>query len=101
MGRECVLPLEEPEKLVALREVDQYRRWASLRDQRRCLQCGRLITGHEIKIVISDDGHGPLRGLCPTSGCASIPMDWVLPRDAYFTIPGADEEAVNSPAASP
>jgi hypothetical protein len=71
--------LSDADKLEVLQRLDQFRRWKSLDDKRYCLCCGKIITGYEIQ-VIGGTGHtGPLRIICPTKGCHSIPMDWALP----------------------
>jgi hypothetical protein len=43
-----------------------------------CLGCGRLISGNEIELSQAADG-GQLEVHCPTRGCQSIPLDWILP----------------------
>ena len=71
--------LSEIDKLEALRKLDQFRAWHSLEDKRYCLVCGNLITGEQINLIGGTSGNGPLQPSCPTEGCHSIPMDWVLP----------------------
>ena len=73
--------LSDEEKLEVLRRLDQFRRWHSLDEKRYCLVCGTIITGRQIQIAGGTRGNGPLRLSCPTEGCNSIPMDWVLPTD--------------------
>jgi hypothetical protein len=73
--------LSDQEKLEALRRLDQFRQWHSLDEKRYCLVCGNLITGRQIQVAGGTRGNGPLRLSCPTEGCNSIPMDWVLPTD--------------------
>jgi hypothetical protein len=73
--------LPDQEKLEALRRLDQFRQWNSLDEKRYCLVCGNLITGRQIHVVDGTRGTGPLGLSCPTEGCNSIPMDWVLPTD--------------------
>src|SRR5262249_22272056 len=73
--------LSDDEKLEALRRLDQFRQWPSLEEKRYCLVCGKIITGQEIQVVGGTRGNGALRMNCPTEGCNSIPMDWVLPTD--------------------
>jgi hypothetical protein len=73
--------LLDSDKLHILRRLDQFRTWQTLDDKRYCLSCGKLITGREILVVGGTRGSGPLRVICPTKGCHSIPMDWVLPTD--------------------
>jgi hypothetical protein len=75
------ITLSDQEKLEALRSLDQFRRWHSLDDQRYCLSCGKLFAGREIQVLGDSHGDGPLRLICPTEGCQSIAMDWVLPTD--------------------
>jgi hypothetical protein len=71
--------LSDEEKLEVLRRLDQFRRWHSLEDKRYCLVCGTLISGRQIQVAGGTRGNGPLQLNCPTKGCNSIPMDWVLP----------------------
>ena len=71
--------LSDEEQLEALRRLDQFRAWHSLDEKRYCLVCGKLITGRQIQVAGGTRGNGPLRLSCPTDGCNSIPMDWVLP----------------------
>jgi hypothetical protein len=76
------MAIDPTDKLSALRRLDQFRKWSSLNDRRRCLRCGRIIKGEEIELVGGERGCGPLRARCPTDGCDSIPLDWVLLMDA-------------------
>ena len=73
--------LPDNEQLEVLRRLDQFRQWHSLNDKRYCLVCGKLITGRQIQVAGGTRGNGALRLSCPTDGCNSIPMDWVLPTD--------------------
>ena len=73
--------LSDEEKLEVLRRLDQFRQWHSLEEKRYCLVCGTLISGRQIQVAGDTRGNGPLRLSCPTEGCNSIPMDWVLPTD--------------------
>jgi hypothetical protein len=75
------IPLPDEDKLQVLRRLDQFRAWRSLDDKRYCLACGKLITGRDIHVIGGSRGNGPLRIICPTKACHSIPMDWVLPTD--------------------
>jgi hypothetical protein len=76
-------PIEFPEreKLEVLQRLDRYRKWRSLEEKRYCLVCGKIIAGHDIQVIGGNRGTGPLRVICSTPGCHSIPMDWVLPTD--------------------
>jgi len=73
--------LSENEQLEVLRLLDQFRTWRSLDEKRYCLVCGSIISGRQIQIAGGSRGNGSLRLSCPTNGCNSIPMDWVLPTD--------------------
>jgi hypothetical protein len=67
------------EKLEALRRLDPFRLWRSLDDERRCLSCGRIINGREIRFVGGTPESGELRALCPTENCEAVPLDWSIP----------------------
>src|SRR5437870_3538962 len=71
----------DADKLQILRHLDRYRTWRSLDEKRYCLACGRIVRGHDVQVVGGTRGTGPLRVVCPTRGCHSIPMDWVIPTD--------------------
>jgi hypothetical protein len=74
------LQLSSEEKLKLLKELDRWRQWRSLDDQRLCLGCGRLINGHEVEAIPAEANKGDDAELhCPTDGCQSIPLDWILP----------------------
>jgi hypothetical protein len=72
-------------KLEALRRLDQFREWSSLEDKRYCLCCGKIIDGRQISVTDGEEGAGSLRLRCPSEGCGSIPMDWVLPTDEVLS----------------
>src|SRR5438876_9386394 len=78
------LKLSEQEKLEALQRLDRFRKWRSLDEKRYCLVCSTIITGREIHIMGGTRGTGPLRVICPSHGCHSIPMVWVLATDEVF-----------------
>jgi hypothetical protein len=71
--------LTDADKLELLRRLDQFQKWNSLDDKRYCLWCNKIITGYEIQVIGGTRGTGPLRIICATQGCHSIPMDWTLP----------------------
>ena len=75
------IKLRDADKLRVLQRLDKYRRWQSLDEKRYCLICSRIITGHEIQVIGGTRGNGPLRIICATANCRSIPMDWVLPTE--------------------
>jgi hypothetical protein len=71
----------DADKLDTLRRLDQFREWQSLDERRYCLVCGNLIAGRKIQVTGGSPETGPLRLVCPTEDCNSIPMDWVHPTD--------------------
>ena len=73
------------EKLATLNRLDQFRKWRALDDKRYCLCCGKIIDGEGIKIIGGSRSAGPLRAICPTEACESIPMDWILPTDEILS----------------
>src|SRR5437667_11494631 len=75
------IELSSAEKLEILQRLDRYRKWHSLEEKRYCLACGQIIEGRDVLVVGGTRGTGPLRLVCPTRGCHSIPMDWVMPTD--------------------
>ena len=75
------IELSGADKLDILRRLDRYRKWHSLDEKRYCLACGQIIEGRDILVVGGTRGTGPLRLICPTGNCHSIPMDWVIPSD--------------------
>jgi hypothetical protein len=78
-----ISPVEMPdeEKLETLRRLDQFRWWRCVDERRYCLVCCKIITGRQIQVIGGTRGNGPLRVICSTKGCHSIPMDWVHPTD--------------------
>jgi hypothetical protein len=75
------IKLSDKEKLETLRRLDQFRHWHSLDDKRYCLVCGAIITGRDIGVIGGERGTGPVRVICPTRNCHSIPLDWMVPSD--------------------
>jgi hypothetical protein len=75
------IELSASAKLEILQRLDRFRKWESLNDKRYCLACGQVIDGQGILVVGGTRGTGPLRLICPTERCHSIPMDWVIPTD--------------------
>jgi len=75
------ITLTDADKLELLQRLDQFQKWNSLDDKRYCLWCNKIITGYEIQVIGGTRGTGPLRIICATKGCHSIPMDWTLPTD--------------------
>ena len=91
------LKLSEQEKLEALQRLDRFRKWRSLDEKRYCLVCSTIITGREIQIMGGTRGTGPLRVICPSDGCHSIPMDWVIPTDDVLARMSMLEESETLP----
>ena len=79
------IELSGMEKLEILQRLDRFRKWYSLDDKRYCLACGQVIEGRNVLVVGGTCGTGPLRLICPTRNCHSIPMDWVIPTDEVLT----------------
>ena len=75
------IELSGAEKLETLQRLDRYRKWQSLDEKRYCLACGQILEGRDILVVGGTPGTGPLRLICSTRNCHSIPMDWVIPTD--------------------
>jgi hypothetical protein len=73
--------LSEQEKLETLQRLDRFRHWYSLDYKRYCLVCGAIITGRDVGVIGGERDTGPLRVICPTRNCHSIPLDWVVPSD--------------------
>jgi hypothetical protein len=67
------------DKLHVLRQLDPRRKWKSLDDQRFCLCCKTVFNGREVEIAGGTRPLGPLRLICPTENCPSVPADWVYP----------------------
>src|SRR5438876_8406784 len=88
--------LSGTEKLEILQRLDRFRKWHSLDDKRYCLACGQIIEGRDVLVVGGTRGTGPLRLICPTRNCHSIPMDWVIPTDEVLTRMSMLEEEENS-----
>jgi hypothetical protein len=94
------IELVAADKLEVLQGLDRYRKWRSLDEKRYCLACGRVIEGGDILVVVGTRGTGPLRLVCPTPGCHSIPMDWIIPTDEVLARLGRLEEQESLPRKS-
>jgi hypothetical protein len=77
--------LEPEANLAIIRQIDCFHPWKSLAEKRRCRRCGTLFTGEQIEIA-GGRGSTPLRLQCPTDGCCSVPIEWMMP-------PAAAEDA--------
>jgi hypothetical protein len=89
--------LSDKEKLEILQRLDQFRSWRFLDEQRYCLVCCKIITGRQIQVVGDSSGNGSVRLGCPTDGCNSIPMDWILPTDEVLGSAKAQTVPIEQP----
>src|SRR5438046_6509603 len=94
------LELAEKDKLQVLQRLDQFRTWQSLDEKRYCLACSKIITGEQIQVIGGTRETGPLRIICPTPDCHSIPMDWVLPTDEVLVQISASSSSRELPPAT-
>jgi len=90
------IELSNPDKLEILQRLDRYRKWHALDEKRYCLACGHIIEGRDVLVIGGTRGTGPLRLVCPTRGCHSIPMDWIIPTDEVLARMSMLEEEENS-----
>lgn len=65
-------------KLDILRRLDCFHPWQSLDEKRHCRRCGETIDGWQIAVLGGTRGDGPLRLQCPTEGCCSVPIEWIV-----------------------
>ena len=72
------LVLSPAEKLRALRELDIFHPWESIDEQRHCRHCGTTIRGREIRVFAAPRSDPPIRLECPTEGCLSVPLEWIM-----------------------
>jgi hypothetical protein len=72
------LILSSAEKLLALRKLDIFHRWESIDERRYCRHCGETITGRQIKVFGGARTDHPSRLECPTAGCLSVPLEWII-----------------------
>jgi hypothetical protein len=77
MSASAPLQLPPPDKLDALRYLDEFHFWHSLDEERVCRRCGRTITGWQILVFEREGTRGAMRLQCPTPGCVSRPGDWI------------------------
>jgi hypothetical protein len=81
-----LLELAPAKKLRALREADIFHPWHSLDEKRHCRRCGQIFTGRQIKVYRVRGEGMRYRLECPTEGCPSVPIEWMvsdgLPREA-------------------
>jgi hypothetical protein len=77
MSTSAPLQLPPPDKLDALRYLDEFHFWHSLDEERVCRRCGQTITGWQILVFERQGTRGAMRLQCPTPSCVSRPGDWV------------------------
>src|SRR5665213_664259 len=73
-----LLDLSPAERLRALRELDEFHPWGSIAEKRLCCRCDQVITGREIQIFGARSSREPSRLECPTEGCPSVPIEWMM-----------------------
>jgi hypothetical protein len=72
------LVLSRAEKLAIVRERDIFHLWGSLDEKRFCQRCGATFSGNEIKVFPGRRAGIPYRLECPTAGCPSVPIEWMM-----------------------
>jgi len=72
------LELNSAQRLQALRELDVFHDWESIEDHRLCRRCGRIISGRQIRILSGVRDDRPAHLECPTEGCLSVPLEWIV-----------------------
>ncbi|MGI8431744.1 MAG: hypothetical protein ACR2MW_05560 [Chthoniobacterales bacterium] len=80
--------LSPARKLAALRARDIFHQWDSIDEERFCRRCGEIITGRTIKVVPGRRGLEDLRLECPTEGCPSVPIEWIVIEQPDFARDG-------------
>lgn len=102
MGALPPFHLPPDEKLSFLRQLDEFRFWHSLDDQRVCQVCGRTISGRQIDVIARTGPGRTLALRCPTPNCPAQPGDWLY-RDPMAAAMGmrdfAPEEMIFPPGA--
>jgi hypothetical protein len=71
-------------KLKLLRKLDIFHPWDSLDEERFCRRCGAHFTGREIRVRPGYRGGARYRLQCPTRGCPSVPIEWILPEQSFL-----------------
>jgi hypothetical protein len=86
------------DKLHVLRQFDQRRKWKSLDDRRFRLSCKTVFNGREVEIAGGTRPLGPLRLICPTENCPSVPADWIYPDESLKDQPRLQDTAARAAA---
>jgi hypothetical protein len=69
------IKLSNEEKLATLQRLDQFRHWHSLDEKRYCLDCGEIVTGREIQVIMDARKNRSLRIICPTKYCDAMRIE--------------------------
>lgn len=78
MSHAPVLALSPEDKLDILKQLDDFRVWHSLDDERRCSRCREVIDGQQILVFEQPGSTRRLRLQCPTPGCPPpTPSEWL------------------------
>ena len=85
--------LSPEEKLEILRSLDIFHPWESLDETRICGRCGQVFAGHDIKVFGAARTEGGMRLECPTEGCLSVPIEWILMESSDETPSGQAQES--------
>jgi hypothetical protein len=72
------LNLSAEERLQALRRLDIFHPWESVDEKRLCRRCRTIITGQQVKIWGDRPGGEPAQLECPSKGCLSVPLEWIM-----------------------
>ena len=71
------LPESRGRKLYLLQKSDPFKEWWSLGEMRRCVKCGALFTGFDIRL--DEDAEEVVHFHCPTSDCDGSWEHWEYP----------------------
>jgi hypothetical protein len=75
-------PRPPTDRLDILRANDHFHEWRSLDDNRVCVVCSRVFSGHEVEI--SQEGK-EFKLNCPTRDCPSGIHQWVYSENHHFS----------------
>jgi hypothetical protein len=75
-------PQQPTDRLDILRASDHFHEWRSLDDNRVCVVCSRVFSGHEVEI--SQEGK-EFKLNCPTRDCPSRIHQWVYPENHHLS----------------
>ncbi|MBA2436255.1 MAG: hypothetical protein M3480_09435 [Verrucomicrobiota bacterium] len=96
--------LQPEDKLEIVRRVDCFHPWKSLDEKRQCRRCGAIFTGAQIEICRGPGAGARARLQCPTEGCCSVPIEWMMlsgdPPDPGLAANAASRESESRTAAA-